>query len=163
MKKFTLPRLTGGLLLAGFILPAGSVQAGDAEAIIQSKCVACHTQENAKPLQMSRMSHQRKTPEGWLMTIARMQVMHGLEVTDDERRTLVKYFADKQGLAPEETAGSRYAMERRLNTMESFESTNFEEMCSRCHSGARVKLQRRPASEWKHLVNFHLGQWPTLE
>lgn len=163
MKKFTLPRLTGGLLLAGFILPAGSVQAGDAEAIIQSKCVACHTQENAKPLQMSRMSHQRKTPEGWLMTIARMQMMHGLEVTDDERRTLVKYFADKQGLAPEETAGSRYAMERRLNTMESFESTNFEEMCSRCHSGARVKLQRRPASEWKHLVNFHLGQWPTLE
>ncbi|BBB27020.1 quinohemoprotein amine dehydrogenase subunit alpha [Amphritea japonica] len=163
MKKFKLPRLTGGLLLAGMILPTGAVQANDAETIIQSKCVACHTEEKAEPLQMSRMSHQRKTPEGWLMTIARMQVMHGLEVTDDERRTLVKYFADKQGLAPEETEGSRYAMERRLNTMESFESANFEEMCARCHSGARVKLQRRPASEWEHLVHFHLGQWPTLE
>ncbi|WP_428036841.1 quinohemoprotein amine dehydrogenase subunit alpha [Amphritea sp.] len=163
MKKLRLPRLSGGLLLAGFILPTGAVQAGDAEAIIQNKCVACHTQESAKPLQMSRMSHQRKTPEGWLMTIARMQVMHGLEVTDDERRTLVKYFADKQGLAPEETAGSRYAMERRLNTMENFDSPEFTDMCARCHSGARVKLQRRPESEWKHLVNFHLGQWPSLE
>ncbi|MDX2423462.1 MAG: quinohemoprotein amine dehydrogenase subunit alpha [Amphritea sp.] len=162
MKNFKLPRLTGGFLL-GLMLPTGAVQAADAEAIIQTKCVACHTQEKAEPLQMSRMSHQRKTPEGWLMTIARMQVMHGLEVTDDERRTLVKYFADKQGLAPEETEGSRYAMERRLNTMESFESTNFEQMCARCHSGARVQLQRRPAAEWTHLVNFHLGQWPSLE
>ncbi|MDO6561880.1 quinohemoprotein amine dehydrogenase subunit alpha [Amphritea sp. 1_MG-2023] len=163
MKNFKLPRLTGGLLLAGVILPVSAVQAADAEAIIQTKCMACHTQEQAEPLEMSRMSHQRKTPEGWLMTIARMQVMHGLDVSDEERRTLVKYFADKQGLAPEETAGARYALERRLNTMESFESANFEQMCARCHSGARVELQRRPAEEWKHLVNFHLGQWPSLE
>lgn len=24
-------------------------------------------------------------------------------------------------------------------------------------------MQRRPAQEWEHLVNFHLGQWPSLE
>lgn len=169
MKNLKLPQLAGGLLLAGMVLPAGSAfAAADAESIIRNKCLACHTEENADAAQsgagqFSRISHQRKTPEGWLMSIARMQVMHGLDVSDEERRTLVKYLADKQGLAPQETAGSRYAMERRLNTMESFESTNFEEMCSRCHSGARVALQRRPASEWEHLVNFHLGQWPTLE
>ena len=34
------------------------------------------------------------------MTIARMQLMHGLKITDEERRTLVKYFSDKQGLGP---------------------------------------------------------------
>jgi len=164
MKNLKLPQMAGGLLLAGLMLPMGSAQATpDAESIIRSKCLACHTEENAKTDQFSRMSHQRKTPEGWLMTIARMQIMHGLEVTDEERSTLVKYFADKQGLAPQETEGARYAMERRLNTMESFESSNFTEMCSRCHSGARVMLQRRPASEWEHLVHFHMGQWPTLE
>merc|ERR1712000_700555 len=95
------------------------------------------------------------------MTIARMQVMHGLQIEEEDRRTLVKYFADNQGLAPSETHGVRYALERRLNTMESFESQQFEEMCARCHSGARVELQRRTAQEWEHLVHFHLGQWPT--
>ncbi|MCY1452802.1 quinohemoprotein amine dehydrogenase, alpha subunit [compost metagenome] len=53
-------------------------------------------------------------------------------------------------------------MERRLNTVEQFDD-QFAQMCARCHSGARVALQRRPAKEWEHLVNFHLGQWPSLE
>lgn len=162
-KNLKLSRLMGGILLAGALTPATAVQAVDAETIIKTKCLACHTAEDAKTATFSRMSHQRKTPEGWLMTIARMQVMHDLQITDEERRTLVKYFSDKQGLAPEETEGARYAMERRLNTMESFESGAFTEMCARCHSGARVELQRRPQAEWEHLVHFHLGQWPTLE
>ncbi len=164
MKNLKLPQLMGGAVLAGLMLQAGVTHAAaDAEAIIKNKCLACHSEEQAEPAQFSRMSHQRKSPEGWLMSIARMQVMHGLKISDDERRTLVKHFSDTQGLAPEETAGARYAMERRLNTMETYESSNFEEMCARCHSGARVELQRRPASEWENLVHFHLGQWPTLE
>lgn len=164
MKNLRLSYPIAACFVAGTTLvnPA-SATAADAESLIRSKCLACHTEENAEPAQFSRMSHQRKTPEGWLMTIARMQVMHGLKVTDEERRTLVKYFADKQGLAPEETQGARYALERRLNTPESFESANFTEMCARCHSGARVLLQRRPAGEWEKLVHFHLGQWPSLE
>jgi quinohemoprotein amine dehydrogenase len=36
-------------------------------------------------------------------------------------------------------------------------------MCGRCHSLARVALQRRTAAEWLKLINFHVGQWPTLE
>lgn len=95
------------------------------------------------------------------MSIGRMQVMHGLQISDDDRRTLVKYLADKQGLAPSETEGVRYAMERRLNTVEQFDE-KLSQTCGRCHSGARVALQRRPAKEWEHLVNFHLGQWPSL-
>jgi quinohemoprotein amine dehydrogenase len=162
-KNLKLTHLMGGILLAGAVLPAMAVHAADAETIIKTNCLACHSEEQANPAQFSRMSHQRKTPEGWLMTIARMQVMHGLKISDEDRRTLVKHFSDTQGLAPEETQGARYAMERRLNTMESFESQEFTEMCARCHSGARVELQRRPAEEWEHLVHFHLGQWPTLE
>lgn len=152
----------GGLLALAIALATQTAQAAsEAEQIIQNNCLACHTQEGDQ--QWSRISHQRKTPEGWLMTIARMQVMHGLKISDEDRRTLVKYLADRQGLAPSETEGARYALERRLNTSESFESQNFTEMCARCHSGARVMLQRRPASEWEHLVHFHLGQWPTTE
>lgn len=134
-----------------------------AEQIIRDNCLACHSEESADAPQWSRMSHQRKSPEGWLMTIGRMQVMHGLQIDDDDRRSLVKYFSDRQGLAPEESQPYRYAMERRLNTQEVNQSDDMAQMCARCHSEARVGLQRRPASEWEHLVHFHLGQWPTVE
>jgi quinohemoprotein amine dehydrogenase len=161
LKTTTLKPLGGGLLALALAVGSQTALAEDAEQIIGSKCLACHTQEADQ--QWSRISHQRKSPEGWLMTIARMQIMHGLQISDEDRRTLVKYLADRQGLAPEETEGARYALERRLNTSEAFDSQEFTEMCARCHSGARVLLQRRPAEEWEHLVHFHLGQWPTTE
>ena len=137
-----------------------SLAARDAQTILKETCQGCHTPEADNAL--SRISHQRKTPEGWLMSIARMQTMHGLQISDEDRRTLVKYLADTQGLAPSETDGVRYALERRLNTVEKFDDQT-SQMCGRCHSGARVALQRRPAQEWERLVNFHLGQWPSLE
>ncbi|WP_085630819.1 quinohemoprotein amine dehydrogenase subunit alpha [Pseudomonas sp. R16(2017)] len=137
-----------------------SLAARDAQTILRETCQGCHTPETGDKL--SRISHQRKTPEGWLMSIARMQTMHGLQISDEDRRTLVKYLADTQGLAPSETDGVRYALERRLNTVEQFDEKTAQ-MCGRCHSGARVALQRRPAQEWERLVNFHLGQWPSLE
>lgn len=160
------PLMVAAATMVASVLPIQAIaqQAAQqtAEQIIKNNCLACHTEESAGP-QWSRMSHQRKSPEGWLMTIGRMQVMHGLKINDDDRRTLVKYFSDRQGLAPEESQNYRYAMERRLNTQEVNESDAMAQMCSRCHTEARVMLQRRPATEWEHLVHFHLGQWPTVE
>lgn len=150
----------GTLAALALALHQTAQAAPEGQAIINAKCQACHTPEGNNSL--SRISHQRKTPEGWLMSIARMQVMYGLKITDEERRSVVKFLADKQGLAPSETDGVRYALERRLNTVEDFD-TNFEQMCARCHSAARIALQRRPAAEWEKLVNFHLGRWPSLE
>lgn len=135
-------------------------QAREGKQILMETCQGCHLPEGNDAL--SRISHQRKTPEGWLMTIGRMQTMHQLQISDEDRRTLVKYLADTQGLAPSETDGVRYALERRLNTVEKIEEPT-QQMCARCHSGARIALQRRPAQEWERLVNFHLGQWPSLE
>ena len=57
-----------------------------AEQILGETCAACHAKEGDE--QFSRISHQRKTPEGWLMSIARMQVMHGVQIDDADRRTL---------------------------------------------------------------------------
>ncbi|WP_256585721.1 MULTISPECIES: quinohemoprotein amine dehydrogenase subunit alpha [Pseudomonas] len=132
----------------------------DGLTIIKERCVGCHIAEGNDSF--SRISHQRKTPEGWLMTIGRMQNMRGLSINDEDRRTVVKYLADKQGLAPSETDGMRYAIERRLNTIKPFEQP-FSDMCARCHTGARIALQRRPAQEWEHLINFHMAQFPSLE
>ena len=161
MKLKKIAAAMSSLVAVGLALASSPVlAAASAETLLRAKCLACHTETDAG---ISRISEQRKTPEGWLMSMARMQIMHGLKVTDEERRTLVKYLADRQGLAPSETEGARYVLERRLNTMESFESEQFTQMCARCHSGARVLLQRRPASEWEHLVHFHLGQFPTTE
>lgn len=142
------------------LVSSPAVAATSAKGLLRDKCLSCHTETDTG---ISRISQQRKTPEGWLMTLGRMQVVHGVKVTNEERRTLVKHLADTQGLAPSETEGARYALERRMNTQESFDSQLFTEMCARCHSGARVLLQRRPAKEWEHLVHFHLGQFVTAE
>lgn len=166
LNKNLLQSLSQGVLTASLALAAGMSQAdGDALGIIAGKCGACHTQESAEPgaQSWSRISHQRKTPEGWLMTIARMQVMHGLEITDAQRREVVKYLADQQGLAPSEAEDYRYVLERRMNAQESITPQPLAEGCARCHSGARFKLQRRNESEWEHLAHFHLGQWPSTE
>lgn len=155
--------LRGGLLTLALLLSGAGAQtagAADPETVLRERCATCHADDAGT---LTRIVGQRKTPEGWLMTLVRMQHLHGLKISDDERRDLVKYLADTQGLAPQETAGARYALERRLNTQESFESEQFTQMCARCHSGARVMLQRRTEDEWAKLVNFHLGQFPTAE
>ena len=164
MKTKKIASVLGGLASLGMAAAAAPALAQghvSAESMIRSKCLPCHMETDKG--EFSRISKQRKTPEGWLMSIGRMQVAHGLQITDEERRLVVKYLADRQGLAPSETEGARYALERRLNTVEKLESEQFTQMCARCHSGARVLLQRRPAEEWEHLVHFHLGQFVTTE
>lgn len=129
MKIRTLATAMSSVAALGISLAAAPAHAS-AEALIRAKCLPCHTEADDG---ISRISHQRKSPEGWLMSVARMQIIHGLKITDEERRTVVKHLADTQGLAPSETAGVRYAMERRLNTVEAFESEKF----TRC---ARVAI-----------------------
>jgi len=156
-----------GLLSAGLLMLTSQTWAQTGEGLIKNKCRLCHTTVKTKKAPPAptwqRISQQRKTPEGWLMTIARMQLIHDLKITQEERRTLVKYLADRQGLAPQESAPFRYILETRLNTREKIDNSLFAEMCARCHSGARVGLQRRTEEEWRKLVHFHLGQFPTLE
>jgi len=97
------------------------------------------------------------------MTIVRMMQLHGVEVSDAERATLVKHLADTQGLAPAETDGYRYILEREPSTFEEPSTDELGAMCARCHSYARVALQRRTEEEWRKLAHFHLGQYPTTE
>ena len=140
--------------------------AAQAPALLAS-CVGCHMPDEQGGL--SRIRDQRKTAEGWEMTINRMRLIHGLTLSGQEidiapasMRELVKYLADNQGLAPSESAPYRYLLEQDLNRAEDFDP-ELAVMCGRCHSSARFALQRRTEDEWEKLVHFHLGQYPSTE
>ncbi len=145
------------LAVSAFIAPA-SAEDGGAELLVRL-CGDCHS---GKADSLSRIDGQRKTPEGWLMTIVRMRLFHNVDVTTDEQQKLVRYLSDTQGLAPAEAAGYRYILEREPGVVEDFDQ-QMTEFCARCHSGARVALQRRTEEEWALHIDFHLGQWPTTE
>ena len=140
---------------------AWQASAQTAESTLNARCSTCHERQADGGLK--RISVQRKTPEGWDMTITRMMIVHGLKITPEEKHTLVKHLADTQGLAPSETAGYRYALERTPGVFDSAPDEDLGALCARCHTFARVALQRRDRDEWVKLGHFHLGQYPTTE
>jgi quinohemoprotein amine dehydrogenase len=158
-------------LLAGLAFNAAALAAepavanGDGAALIRSYCSGCHFEHDnvGHDGRFERINTIRKTPEGWVMTIFRMQQVHGLTLQDDVRERIVQYLADTQGLAPSEAQAARFALERRPNMQDLDGGTELATMCGRCHSLARPALQRRDADEWLKLVNMHVGQWPSLE
>ncbi len=129
------------------------------EALLAEKCGACHAETDAG---LSRIAGQRKTAEGWLMTIFRMRHVHGVELTPEEQSALVFYLADTRGLAPAEAAPFRYALDRDPSAVETTEEP-LGSMCGRCHTFARAALQRRTPEEWRLHMDFHVGQFPTVE
>ena len=142
--------------------------AGADEELLNRYCLGCHMPSEQG---LSRISEQRKTPEGWEMTISRMQLMHGLVITDQDGRSaanikvaIVKHLADTQGLAPSETSAARYLPERLPAVQEAgIYPDHIQVTCGRCHSSARHALQRRSPEEWQKSIHFHLGQYPSIE
>ena len=176
MKKTIRQFLAATLLLA---LPAGAAMAAaagpaldpapidlrDTESLqrgaqlFNNYCLSCHSAQGGS---ISRVEGQRKSPEGWQMTITRMQEQHGARIPPEDKRRLIKYLADTRGLAPAETAGWRYLLEHDNNRVETIDE-RYRDLCARCHSGARFALQRRSEDEWKLLMHTHIGLNPTLE
>jgi quinohemoprotein amine dehydrogenase len=128
--------------------------------LVRTYCSGCHHEHAG---QFDRISTIRKTPEGWLMTVFRMRQVHGLVLDEDVRQSIVRYLADTQGLAPSESAAGRFALEQRPNAQDIDAGAEIDVMCGRCHSLARVALQRRDEDEWRKLSNTHVGQWPSIE
>lgn len=146
-------------LLTGFQATIAHAQSG--ESILNSRCGSCHEREAGGGL--NRISEIRKTPEGWDMNIVRMDLWHGVKIPAEERRALVKYLSDTQGLAPEETADWRYILEKRPSAIDVTPDGHLAEMCARCHTYGRFALQRRDEGDWLKLVHTHVGQYPTIE
>jgi quinohemoprotein amine dehydrogenase len=131
-------------------------------AAVRNACSGCHRE--TAPGHFDRISDIRKTPEGWSMTLFRMRQVHGLQLDPPARDLILRYLSDVSGLAPAESAPARFALERRPDAQDlTFGGDDMKIMCGRCHSLARVALQRRDANEWLKLAHTHVGQWPSLE
>ncbi|HEX8756776.1 MAG TPA: quinohemoprotein amine dehydrogenase subunit alpha [Steroidobacteraceae bacterium] len=139
--------------------PAGHPPAG--LVALRTHCAECHREVSSGSF--DRISEERKTPEGWAMTIFRMRQVHGVQLAPEAEGAIIQYLSDAQGLAPAEVRAGRFALERRPNVPDLKLPDDLNAMCGRCHSLARVALQRRTAAEWEKLANFHVGEWPYLE
>lgn len=149
-------------LLSAAAVPALLVAAPAmaADDPLADACGACHAAEGGG---YERIDAVRKTPEAWDMTVVRMMRNHGLQLSAEDRGAIVGYLADTRGLSIAETEGFRYILEKEPLASDEGPDQLMTEMCSRCHSFARVALQRRAPEDWKKLLNFHVGQFPTLE
>ncbi len=157
-------------LISGFIgiavaavsfVATTSARAQGDQSLLTARCAACHAVgANGK---LSRIQEVRKTPEAWSMTLMRMTIIHGVKLSNKDRRALTKYLSDTQGLAPSESTKYRYILEKTPGVTDGGPNDLLTQMCARCHSYARVALQRRDKADWLKLVNFHLGQYPTAE
>lgn len=141
--------------------PMGAALAADGAEVLENTCSACHARNDDGSL--DRIDAVRKTPEAWDMTVQRMIRNHNVFLEPEERAAVVRYLADTRGLSVEETEGRRYILEREPVALDVGPNQQMTETCGRCHSYARVALQRRTPEDWERLVNFHLGQFPTLE
>lgn len=157
-------------LISGFIgiaaaavsfTAATGARAQSEQSLLKARCAACH--EVRAGGKLSRIHEVRKTPEAWSMTLMRMTIVHGVKLSRKDRRTLVTYLSNTQGLAPSESSKYRYILEKTPGITDTGPNDLLTQMCARCHSYARVGLQRRDKAEWLKLVNFHLGQYPTTE
>lgn len=159
---------TGGTLLPG--RAAAEAVGAIKDRLVIERCAACHAQDAQGRL--DRISSQRKTPEGWYLTVFRMARLYGVTLTDEERSRVVKTLSDELGLAPAEEAPAAYHLERyrHLRTGTEFEifgisgnaKADIQGACTRCHSLAFVAEQRRTEDQWKILRTWHEAIWPML-
>src|SRR5262249_10714939 len=129
--------------------------------VLRNSCGGGHQQRT--PAHFSRISDIRKTAQGGVITNFRMPHVDHLAIPEADRDVLIRYLADTQGLAPSETTSARYALEQRPNMTDMTLPGDLQVMCARCHSAARIALQRRDSADWLKHVHWHLAQWPTIE
>ncbi|HET6204102.1 MAG TPA: quinohemoprotein amine dehydrogenase subunit alpha [Planctomycetota bacterium] len=132
-----------------------------ADALVEKHCLSCHPKD--KDGQMSRISFERKSPEGWQLTLKRMIRLHEVAPTTEEAKAIVRYLADRHGLAREEAEQGMYEVERRVRWEEKVPNEDVREACTRCHTLGRIVLQRRTGKEWKLLKATHLAFFPVAE
>lgn len=167
------PRSTRARFLAGTLVAGASVVASGASAqsdeegfpitheTIRARCAACHLPDSEG--RMSRISFERKTPEGWQGSLERMISLNGVTLAPEEAREIVKYLSDHQGLAPEELRPGLFEVEKRMIDHRYLPDTEVEFTCIQCHSMGRVITQRRTREEWELLMSTHRGYYPLTD
>jgi Quinohemoprotein amine dehydrogenase A, alpha subunit, haem binding len=124
-------------------------------------CSGCHVRDSAGAL--ARISYERKTPEGWEMSVRRMVALNNVKLDPAAARTIVRYLSDNQGLAPAELRPGRFETERRMIEYRYTADPRTETTCRACHSFGRVITQRRTRTEWELLVATHRSLFPDVD
>jgi quinohemoprotein amine dehydrogenase len=127
--------------------------------LVIDRCSSCHKKDEKGNL--TRISFERKTPEGWQETLKRMIRLNGLTITPDEAKQIVQYLSNNNGLAPEEAKPAFYEAEKRVID-EKPPDESLRATCVICHSLGRVLSQRRSKEEWELLGNMHVGLFPVV-
>src|SRR5947207_1835926 len=126
--------------------------------LVKQKCSTCHKADDKGRL--TRISYRRTTPEGWEETIKRMVSLNGVKLEPAEARDIVRYLADRHGLAPDEAKPAAFEVERRMIEYKYAADKDTERTCTACHSMGRVISQRRTKEEWELLIAMHRGYYP---
>ena len=128
--------------------------------LVRSACSACHAVDDANRL--TRISYERKAPEGWGNTVKRMIRTGQVQLSPEQAREIVRYLSDHHGLAPAEARPVFYRAEKRPVHEKVFDY-EVRVTCTGCHIGARFLSQRRSKEEWMLLKGMHLGYFPVAE
>jgi quinohemoprotein amine dehydrogenase len=129
--------------------------------LVRARCGSCHKTDDQ--MRMSRISYRRATPENWERTIKRMVALNQVSLEPSDARAILKYLADRQGLAPEELRPIAFEAERRLVEYTYAADKDTSDTCSSCHSMPRVLSERRTKEEWELLVAMHRGYYPLVD
>lgn len=129
--------------------------------LVVQRCASCHTRDSTG--RMTRLSYLRKTPEGWQTSVRRMVTLNDVQLEPADAREIVRYLANRHGLAPEELEPGRFEVERRLIDYTYQADRDTERTCRACHSMGRVITERRTKEEWGLLVAMHRGYYPDVD
>src|SRR5258708_21062639 len=147
--------------------PAAPTAAADTAAgipvqndLVKAKCGSCHRADAQG--RMTRISYRRATPENWEKTIKRMATLNHVNLEPNDARAILKYLADRHGLAPEEARPIAFDAERRMIEYSYTADKDTSDLCSSCHSFAPVLSERRTKEEWDLLVAMHRGHYPLV-
>jgi quinohemoprotein amine dehydrogenase len=128
--------------------------------LVISKCGTCHVRDQKGNL--SRISWERTTPEGWQEAIKRMSRLNGVTLSQSDSRAILKYLATYHGLAPEEAKPVVFLAEHRA-VDEKEAPAELKGTCNYCHAYSRALSWRRPKADWLMLENMHMGLFITSE
>jgi len=149
------------LFMASLLFVIRNADAQMTTSDLFTKCVGCHAPKDGA---LDVVTEQRKTPEGWEMTLFRMVRTYGAQLQPDEVRTLVKYLSDRYGLAPAEVEPFRYMLEKRNTKVVQHDVPKFiQASCMQCHSYERTILQRRTQESWTHVPDMKLALFTNAE
>jgi quinohemoprotein amine dehydrogenase len=129
-----------------------------ADPLVIAKCGTCHNKDAKGNL--SRISWERTTPEGWQQAIKRMVRLNGLSLTPEEARAIVKSLSATHGLAPEEAKPVMYIPEHRILDETNIPDETVREACATCHPFGRPLSWRRSKDDWRLLANMHTALFP---